>query len=92
MYIRKDHVTPGLFPRFTDRFDGPYKLSGYHHGRKDLLKIQDQSGNVMKPVNIQKVVTAEEPYPLHLVDENFQDNEAAKEPIACRISTRSLNS
>ena len=36
----------------------------------------------MKPVNIEKVVTAEELYPLHLVDENFQENEAAEEPIA----------
>ena len=59
MYIRKDHVSPGLSPRFTNRFDGPYKLVGYYHGRKDSLKIQDQSGNVMKPVNIEKVVTAE---------------------------------
>ena len=47
-----DHVTPGLSPRFTDRFDGPYKLAGHYYSRKDLLKIQDQSGNVMKPVHI----------------------------------------
>ena len=36
----------------------------------------------MKPVNIEKVVTAEEPYPLHLVDENFQRNEPVEETIA----------
>ena len=43
VYIEKDHVTPGLSPHFTDCFDGPYKLLGYYHGQKDLLKIQDQS-------------------------------------------------
>ena len=90
MYIRKDHVTPGSSPRFTNYFDGPYKLVGYYHGRKDLLKIQDQSGNVMKPVNIEKVVTAEEPYPLHLVNEIFQENEAAEEPIAVQNQHKEL--
>ena len=94
VYIRKDHVvTPGLSARFTNRFDGPYKLFCYYHGRKDLLKIQDQSRNVMKAVNIEKVVTAEEPYPLHLVNENFQENEAAeepKEPIAVQNQHKDL--
>ena len=41
--IRKDHVTPGLCLHFTDRFDGAYKAVGYYYGRKDSLKIQDQS-------------------------------------------------
>ena len=90
VYIRKDHVSPGLSPRFTNRFDGPYKLVGYYHGRKDLLKIQDQSGNVMKRVNIEKVVTAEEPYPLHLINENFQENEAAEEPIPVQNQHKEL--
>ena len=91
-YIRKDHVTPGLFPHFTHRFDGPYKLVGYYYGQKDLLKIQDQFGNVMKPVNIEKVVTAEKPYPLHLADKTFQEMNLPKNQLLGRISTRSLNS
>ena len=44
----------------------------------------------MKPVNIEKVVTAEEPYPLHLVNENFQENEAAEEPIAVQNQHKEL--
>ena len=90
MYIRKDHVTPGLSPCFTNGFDGPYKLFGYYYGQKDLLKIQDQSGNVMRQVNSEKVITPEEPYPLQLVDRNFQEMNMLKNQLLCRISIRSL--
>ena len=44
----------------------------------------------MKPVNIEKVVTAKEPYPLHLVNENFQENDAAEEPIAVQNQHKEL--
>ena len=90
VYVRIDYVTPGLFPCFTDRFDGPYKLVGYYYGRKDLLNIQDQSGNVMEPVDIEKVVTAEKPYPLHLVDENFPENEHVEGAITVQNQREEL--
>ena len=90
VYIRKDHVTPGLPPCFTNGFDGPYRLFGYYYGQKDLLKIQDQSGNVMKQVNTEKVITTEEHYLLHLVDQNFQEMNMLNNQLLCRISIRSL--
>ena len=90
VYIRKDHVTPGLAHCFTSHFDRPYKLGGYYYGRKDSLKIQDHSGNVMKPVYLEKVVIAEQPYPLHLADENFLENKAAEEPIAAQNKHKEL--
>ena len=34
--------------------------------------------------------TAEEPYPLHLVDKSFQENEAAKESIAVQNQHKQL--
>ena len=44
----------------------------------------------MKPVNTEKAFTAEEPYPLHLVDESFQENEPAKEPIPVQNQHKEL--
>ena len=44
----------------------------------------------MKPVNIEKVVTAEETYPLLLVDEKFQENDSAEEPIAVQNQHKEL--
>ena len=69
VYIRKDHTGEKQgATRFIRNFDGPFKVIGHYYDRPDLLKLMDiGTQNILKPTNIEKVISAEEPYDLEKV-------------------------
>ena len=66
MYIRKDHTGEKQgATRFIRNFEGPFKVIGHYYDRPDLLKLMDiVTQKILKPTNIEKVISPEEPYDL----------------------------
>ena len=68
-YIQKDHVNSLLSLSFVNCLNESSKLLRYFYDCKEFLKIQDHFDNILSPVNIENVVTVDDPYLLRLVVE-----------------------
>ena len=61
VYVKHPRGKQGQATRFIRRFDGPYIVLGHVRGRDGLLKLKHlNSGLVIKPVNVEKVVVVPE--------------------------------
>ena len=67
--IRKDQTGEKQgATRFIRNFDGPFKVIGHYYDRPDLLKLMDISTQkILKPTNIEKVISTKEPYDLEKI-------------------------
>ena len=66
----------GQATRFIRRFDGPYVPLGHVRGRDDLLKLKHlNSGQIIKAVNVEKVVVVPEGDISDLQDDEIDVNE-----------------
>ena len=46
----------GLATRFIRIFDGPFTVIGSYKQRSDLLKLRAINGDILPPVNVEKLV------------------------------------
>ena len=61
VYVKHPRGKQGQATKFIRRFDGPYIVLGHVRGRDDLLKLKHlNSGQVIKAVNVEKVVVVPE--------------------------------
>ena len=69
MYIRKDHTGEKQgATHFIRNFEGPFKIIGHYYDRPDLLKLMGiGTQKILKPTNIEKVISAKEPYDLEKI-------------------------
>ena len=57
VYMRKHFISQkGLATRFIRNFDGPFTVIGSYNQRSDLLKLRAINGDILPPVNVEKLV------------------------------------
>ena len=56
VFIKNDYIPSGISRRFHPKFKGPYTIIGHYHDNPSLLQLQDQNGEILPPVNIEKLI------------------------------------
>ena len=70
----------GLATRFIRNFDGPFTVIGSYNQRNDSLKLRAINGDILPPVNVEKLVVVPDDNESNIRPDDLAIDHAHMEP------------
>ena len=72
MFIKNDYIPSDTSRHLHPKFKFPYTIIGHYHDNPSLLNVQDQNGEVLPPVKIEKFIEVSDQRTDDLRIDNFE--------------------